>query len=196
MILLFDNYDSFTYNLLDLLQKINLEVNVVRNDEYTLDEIIQFKPRAIVISPGPGRPSTSGILMSLIEYYHNRVPIFGVCLGMQAIGEYFGAELVRAQQAIHGKTSEIIHSNHLMFSAMPQKTQMMRYHSLILQNLPEEIDITAKTQIGEVMAIAHKSLPIWAVQFHPESILSPDGPQIIQNWISHFQLFKDFSVIS
>ena len=135
MILLFDNYDSFTFNLLDLLQKINLEVKVVRNDEYTLEEIIKFKPRAIVISPGPGRPSTSGILMPLIEYYHNRVPIFGVCLGMQAIGEFFGAELVRAQQAIHGKTSEILHTNHLMFSDVPQKTQMMRYHSLILQNI-------------------------------------------------------------
>lgn len=196
MVLLFDNYDSFTYNLLDLLKQFRVEVRVVRNDELTLSEIINLKPSAILISPGPGQPKQSGSLMPLLEHFYDKVPILGVCLGMQAIGEFFGAKLVRAKQAMHGKTSELKLNDHPMFAKVPQNSKMMRYHSLILENLPMNLEITAKTLTGEVMAIAHTNYPIWAVQFHPESILSTDGPQIIENWISHFQLFKDFSIIS
>lgn len=193
MILLFDNYDSFTYNLLDLVKQLNAPVKVVRNDEFTLSEIISLRPTALLISPGPGRPEQSGILMELLKHYHSKIPILGVCLGMQAIGLHFGAKLVHATQPMHGKTSRIEHTNHIMFKNVPLQTEMMRYHSLILKDLPNELEVTAFTNTGEIMGIAHKKLPIWAVQFHPESILSKDGPLIIGNWISHFQLIKDFT---
>lgn len=196
MILLFDNYDSFTYNLLDLVKQYNIEVKVVRNDELPLSEIIKLNPSGIILSPGPGRPEESGILMELINYYIERVPILGVCLGMQAVGLHYGAKLVHAKKPMHGKTSKIIHQNHLMFYDVLNQTEMMRYHSLILENIPSELTITAHSEESEIMAIAHQQLPVWGVQFHPESILSTDGPTIIRNWISHFQLIKDFSTIS
>ncbi len=193
MILLFDNYDSFTYNLLDLIKQLNLEVKVVRNDEYTLEEIIQFNPQAILISPGPGRPEQSGILMQLIDYYVDKVPMLGVCLGHQAIALHYGAKLVRALKPMHGKTSLLKHYNHPMFNNVPNDAEMMRYHSLVVESLPEELIATAHTEDQELMAFAHQNKLIWAVQFHPESIMSENGPQIIRNWLAHFQTIKDFS---
>lgn len=191
MILLFDNYDSFTYNLLDLVKQLNVEVVVVRNDELSLFEIIELNPKAIIISPGPGRPEQSGILMQLIDYYFKRIPILGVCLGMQALGLHVGATLTQAKNPMHGKTSSITHFNHIMFNGVKNPAEMMRYHSLILENTPSEFIITAQTLDSEIMAIAHVNLPIWAVQFHPESILSNNGPEIVRNWLSHFQLIND-----
>ncbi len=193
MILLFDNYDSFTYNLLDLVKQLNVEVKVVRNNELTLSEIILLNPQGIIISPGPGRPENSGILMPLINHYFNKIPIFGVCLGMQALGLHSGATLDYAKHPMHGKTSKIFHNNHIMFEGVQDEEEMMRYHSLILKNNPLEFAITAKSEDEEIMAIAHNELPIWAVQFHPESILSKNGPLIIRNWLSHFQLINDFT---
>jgi len=196
VILLFDNYDSFTYNLLDLVKQYNIEVKVVRNDELSLSEIIELNPIGIILSPGPGRPEDSGILLDLIHHYIGKVPILGVCLGMQAIGMHYGAKLVHAKKPMHGKTSMIKHYHHEMFQNIPETTEMMRYHSLILENTPNELLVTAHSEESEIMAIAHQILPVWGVQFHPESILSKEGPLIIRNWISHFQLIKDFSVIS
>jgi anthranilate synthase component 2 len=192
VILLFDNYDSFTYNLLDLVQQLNVEVKIVRNDELSLLEIINLNPHGIIISPGPGRPEQSGILMELISQFYNKVPILGVCLGMQALGLHFGAKLSHAKYPMHGKTSNIFHTNHEMFDGIPNGTEMMRYHSLILENIPSEFRITAETKNSEIMSIAHTELPIWAVQFHPESILSKNGVLIIRNWLAHFQLINDF----
>lgn len=196
MILLFDNYDSFTYNLLDLVKQYNIDVKVVRNDELSLSEIIELNPKGIILSPGPGRPEDSGILMDLINHFVGLVPILGVCLGMQAIGMHYGAKLVHAKKPMHGKTSEVHHQHHEMFQNISEKSEMMRYHSLILENIPNELIVTAHSEESEIMAIAHQILPVWGVQFHPESILSKEGPLIIRNWISHFQLIKDFSVIS
>lgn len=190
MVLLFDNYDSFTYNLADLLLRQGLDLKVIRNDELNLEEIKALAPAAIVISPGPGRPENAGLLMEFINEFHSKLPILGICLGQQAIGVYFGADLVYAKRCMHGKVSEIKHNSHPMFEGVPNNTEMMRYHSLILNNLPNTLVCTATSEEGEVMAIAHNDLPIWGVQFHPESILSTNGPQIIRNWLTHFQLIK------
>lgn len=195
MILLFDNYDSFTYNLLDLVKQHEVEVRVIRNDECLLSEIIELNPEAIIISPGPGRPENAGILMDLIRHFVNKVPILGICLGHQAIAMHFGAKLLNAKHPLHGKTSEIIHQNHEMFNGIPTGSAMMRYHSLIIEELPDGLISTSVTHNQEIMSIAHVHLPVWGLQFHPESILSPNGPQIIKNWLSHFQIIKDFKTI-
>ncbi len=182
MILLFDNYDSFTYNLLDYLKQLKANVLVIRNDEKSLEEITQLNVEGIVISPGPETPSKAGILPELIKYYYNKVPILGICLGHQAIGEYFGARLVKADKPMHGKVSVVMHNNHIMFSHIPLYFEAMRYHSLQLINLPKELNCTAETEQKEVMAFAHFTLPIWGIQFHPESVLTPHGLQMIKNW--------------
>lgn len=190
MILLFDNYDSFTYNLLDLFHQYGVEIKVVRNDELTLSEITALNPEAIVISPGPGRPEQSGILMELIAYFHDKIPILGVCLGLQAIALYFGGKLNHAQKPMHGKASEIYFEKHFMFEGIPPRSKMMRYHSLIAEDLPSSLTIIGKSIEGEIMAITHTNYKIWAVQFHPESILSEYGPKIVENWLTHFQLIR------
>ena len=190
MILLLDNYDSFTYNLVDLFLINNAELKVIRNDEYTLSEIVKLKPDAIVISPGPGRPENAGVLMELIKEYEPKVPILGICLGHQALCLHFGADLVHAPKCMHGKVSKISFGTHVMFKDVPPHSEMMRYHSLIIENLPEIMEATAHTTNAELMAVAHKELPIWGLQFHPESVLSTNGPQIIRNWLTHFQLIK------
>lgn len=195
MILLFDNYDSFTYNLLDLVKQHNVAVMVIRNDECSLSEIIDLKPEALIISPGPGRPEDAGILMLLIAHFVGKIPILGVCLGHQALAMHFGAKLVNAKKPMHGKTSEIIHEQHFMFNLIASPCSMMRYHSLIIEKLPEELTCTSITSDNEIMSFAHQTEPIWGLQFHPESILSSNGPQIIKNWLSHFQLIKDFKTI-
>lgn len=190
MVLLFDNYDSFTYNLADLLLQHGVDLKVIRNDELSLEEIIALSPKAIVLSPGPGRPENAGLLMPLIHAFHTKVPILGICLGQQAIGIYFGAELTYANKCMHGKVSVIRHNSHPMFAEVSHQSEMMRYHSLVLKTLPQTLVCTASSDEEEIMAIAHFELPIWAVQFHPESVLSPNGPQIIRNWLTHFQLIK------
>lgn len=190
MILLLDNYDSFTYNLVDLFLINRAEIKVIRNDEFTLSEIINLDPTAIIISPGPGRPENAGVLMELINEYAHKLPILGICLGHQALCLHFGANLVHAQKCMHGKVSSIKHNASTMFNAVPQYSEMMRYHSLIIEDLPACLEETAHTELGELMAVAHKELPIWGLQFHPESVLSTNGPQIIRNWLTHFQLIK------
>lgn len=193
MILLVDNYDSFTYNLLDLVKQENLNVTVVRNDECSIEEIIKLNPQGIIISPGPGRPEHAGILMPLIDFFIEKIPILGVCLGHQAIGMHYGAKLRNAIRPMHGKTSVITHNHHPMFNQIPLQSEMMRYHSLILEDIPRELIPTAHSSENELMAFAHQNNLAWGVQFHPESILSENGPQIIRNWLAHFQTIKDFS---
>ncbi|MCB0642499.1 MAG: aminodeoxychorismate/anthranilate synthase component II [Phaeodactylibacter sp.] len=184
-LLLIDNYDSFTYNLYDYLLQLGANCEVVRNDAITLAEIEAFAPTALVFSPGPERPAQAGILMDCIRQFHRSVPMLGVCLGHQALGEFFGAELVRAQKPMHGKTSLIKHQGHPLFASLPTSFEVMRYHSLILEAIPVEIlEVLAVTEEGEVMAIAHRQFPLIGIQFHPESILSPHGLQILSNWLT------------
>ena len=186
MIILYDNYDSFTYNLLHYLQQYGVEVNVIRNDQKTPAEIARMNPEGIVLSPGPCRPEKSGTMMELIHYFHDKCPILGVCLGHQALGSYFGARLVHAKAPMHGKTSLIRHNEHAAFDGVPRTTMVMRYHSLILEDIQApQWEITAATDDGEIMAMAHRRFPLWGFQFHPESVLTPDGFRMIGNWINN-----------
>lgn len=190
MILFIDNYDSFSYNLVDLLKQHYPEVIVRRNDECTLEELLFLNPRAIVISPGPGRPEQAGLLMEIIDAFVGKIPMLGICLGQQAVAQYFGANVIHAKKGMHGKVSKINFIPHPMFNNVPQGSEMMRYHSLIVEKTTPPLVPVAHTDNNELMAIAHEKLPIWAVQFHPESVLSTNGPQIIVNWLSHFQLIN------
>ena len=187
MILLIDNYDSFTYNLYQFLAELGSEVEVVRNDKITVDEI---KGRLgeidrIVISPGPCTPAEAGICVPLIQQLAGMAPILGVCLGHQSIGAAFGAEVVRAPQVLHGKTSQIHHSGRGVFAGLPSPFTATRYHSLIVErsSLPAALEITAETADGIVMGIRHRELPVEGVQFHPESILTPVGKQLLGNFV-------------
>lgn len=180
--LLLDNYDSFTYNLHDYIRQCNIGCEVVRNDKIKIEEVENYS--AIILSPGPGRPNTAGKMMSIIERYHTEKPILGVCLGHQAIGEYFGAKLHKATKIYHGITSFIHHNHSPLFHHIPDVVEVMRYHSLILHDLKHPLRTTAQTNDGEIMALEHEYLPIFGVQFHPESILTQDGLQIIQNFVA------------
>ncbi len=184
-LLLLDNYDSFTYNLYDYLLQCGADCLVVRNDALALDEFESLDFQAIVLSPGPKRPTDAGVMPALIERWHQRVPILGVCLGHQAIGEFFGAALVRASLPMHGKTSVIRHSgHHFLFRHLPAEIEVMRYHSLVLQSLEgTPLEVIAHTASGEIMALAHRSLPLVGVQFHPESILTQHGLAMLHNWV-------------
>ncbi len=182
-ILLLDNYDSFTYNLYDYLLRCGAVVRVVRNDEITLKELAGLEFDALVLSPGPKRPSDAGILMDTIAHFYNKIPMLGVCLGHQALGEFFGAKLIHALLPMHGKTSNIQHTNTPLFDAIPNPMQVMRYHSLTLTQIPDCLCITGQTAAGEVMAMQHRALPLYGVQFHPESVGTPDGIQLIANWL-------------
>jgi anthranilate synthase/aminodeoxychorismate synthase-like glutamine amidotransferase len=183
MILLIDNYDSFTYNIYDYLLQCHAEVVLYRNNEIELAEIEKLNPQSIVLSPGPGKPKDHNLLFRVLERYYAEKPILGVCLGQQAIGEFFGAELVKAPLPVHGKQSMVQHNNHRTFSGVPKNFQVGRYHSLVLKNCDEKVlEITSKTEDGLNMSLAHNTLPIWAVQFHPESILTPQGIKIFENW--------------
>jgi len=174
MILMIDNYDSFTYNLVQYLGQLGCEVAVHRNDEITLEDIEAMAPEAIFLSPGPCTPKEAGVTVETIRRFHERIPILGICLGHQAIGYAFGAEVVRAERLMHGKTS---HSGKAVFQGLTNPFQATRYHSLLLdrESLPPELEVTAWTAEGEVMGIQHRDLPMWGVQLHPESILTPDG---------------------
>lgn len=183
MLLIIDNYDSFTYNLYQAFATDYSNIKVVRNDQITLEEIEQLKPHGIVLSPGPGRPEQAGICLTLIHRFTESIPILGVCLGHQAIGLAFGAQISSSPEILHGKDSLIFHNQGDLFRGIPQTFKAGRYHSLVIKNLPETLLIDAKTQDGTIMAVRHKHYPVYGVQFHPESILTPHGTKIIQNFL-------------
>lgn len=185
-ILLLDNYDSFTYNLYDYLQQAGADCTVVRNDAL---ELLAFEPGdfdGVVLSPGPKRPQDAGMMPLLIAAWHQRLPMLGICLGMQALGTFFGASLIKSDPPLHGKTSLVRHNGHPLFEGVPIVFSAMRYHSLALQSLRKTPLIgTAYTNDGTLMALAHRKLPLWGVQFHPESILTESGLQLIKNWVEY-----------
>ncbi len=186
MILLLDNYDSFTYNLAQYLGQLGCDVEVRRNDKISIDEIARRRPEKIVISPGPCTPQEAGISVELVERFAGEIPILGVCLGHQAIGAAFGGKIVRAPKLFHGKTSEIIHDGKTIFRDLPQRFTATRYHSLIVErkSLPKELEISAETSDGTIMGFRHKKLPVEGVQFHPESVLTSPGMQLLRNFLS------------
>ncbi len=183
-ILVIDNFDSFTYNIVQLLGKYRNKLLILRNDK-NISSIRDYQPDKILISPGPGRPENSGLTLEAIKEFGNSIPILGVCLGMQAICYLFGAEITNAENIYHGKTSKINHDNKTIFQNIPQNFDAMRYHSLIVKEntIPDEIEISAKTSSGEIMGVRHKIYSLEGIQFHPESILTPFGKQIIKNWL-------------
>jgi len=185
MLLMIDNYDSFTYNLVQYLAEIGQEVKVVRNDKISIEEINKLNPQYIVISPGPCTPNEAGISLELIEAFKGKIPILGVCLGHQSIGQAFGGSIIHAQTIMHGKTSKIFHNNKGVFSGIKDPFIATRYHSLVIekQTLPDCFDITAWTDDNEIMGIKHKELAIEGVQFHPESILSEHGHDLLKNFL-------------
>ena len=185
MLLMIDNYDSFTYNLVQYLAEIGQEVEVVRNDKISIEEINKLNPRYIVISPGPCTPNEAGISLELIEAFKGKIPILGVCLGHQSIGQAFGGKIVHAQTIMHGKTSKISHNNKGVFRGIKNPFVATRYHSLVIdrESLPNCFDITAWTDDNEIMGIKHKKLAIEGVQFHPESILSEHGHDLLKNFL-------------
>lgn len=185
MILLIDNYDSFTFNLYQYLGEI-AQVKVVRNDEITIDEIRKINPKGIVISPGPKTPKEAGISVEVVKKLSEEFPILGICLGHQSIGEAFGGKVVRAKEIFHGKTSQVLVKESDIFKGLEKEIKVMRYHSLIVEkeSLPEELEIIAETKEDKViMALKHKDKDIYGIQFHPESIFTPDGKKIIENFI-------------
>ena len=183
MILLLDNYDSFTYNLWHYLLQLNEQCIVKRNDEISIEEIRKLNPKAIVLSPGPGRPGDSGTMNQVIKHFYETIPFLGICLGHQAIGEFFGAKLLHADKPMHGKTSELIFKNHFLFQKISSPLMVMRYHSLLLKEVENtRLKIIAATKEQEIMAIEHPDYKIIGLQFHPESILTPDGMTMLHNW--------------
>lgn len=185
MILMIDNYDSFTYNLVQYLGQMGEEVLVYRNDEVSVGQIRDLAPDAIFISPGPCSPREAGITVDVIRELHHTTPIMGVCLGHQAIAYAFGGEVVRAQRIMHGKTSEIINDGRTIFTGLPNPFTAGRYHSLIVKrdSLPPCLEVSAETEHGEIMGIRHRDRPVEGIQFHPESILTPNGKRIIRNFL-------------
>jgi len=184
-ILVIDNYDSFTFNLVQLLGKYKNKLLVLRNDE-NIGSAKAFQPDKILISPGPGRPENSGLTLEVIKEFGNSVPILGVCLGMQAMCYLFGAEIINAENIFHGKTSKINHDSKTIFKNIPHEFDAMRYHSLVVKDdsLPDEIEISARAESGEIMGVRHKVYSLEGIQFHPESILTPSGNRIIKNWLN------------
>jgi len=183
VILLVDNYDSFTYNLAHLFEELCAEVTVIRNDKIDADEAERLAPSHLVISPGPGRPESAGATVEIIKRLGPRVPTLGVCLGHQAIVEAFGGEVGQAQRLVHGKASEIAHDGRGLFSGLPDPLQGGRYHSLAATRVPDELEVCATTDDGEVMAVRHRALPVDGIQFHPESVLTPDGAALAKNFL-------------
>jgi anthranilate synthase/aminodeoxychorismate synthase-like glutamine amidotransferase len=185
MIVIIDNYDSFTYNIVQTIGGMGAEVRVFRNDTVDISFIEGLKPDRLLISPGPCTPSKAGISIEAIRYFAGRIPILGVCLGHQAVGEAFGGETIRAARVMHGKTSPISHDEKGVFTNLSNPFEAMRYHSLIVNEstLPECLSITAKSDQGELMGVRHRELPIEGVQFHPESIMTPDGIQLFKNFL-------------
>lgn len=185
MILVIDNYDSFTYNLVQYLGELGAKTEVVRNDKATTRELLQMAPDKIVISPGPCTPNEAGVSLDVIKLLGDSIPVLGVCLGHQCIGQACGGKVIRAEKVMHGKTSEIYHKGDPLFAGLPNPFTATRYHSLIVEreSLPDSLEVIAETEDGIIMGLRHKELPIWGVQFHPESILTTDGKQILKNFI-------------
>jgi anthranilate synthase component 2 len=185
MIVMIDNYDSFTYNLVQYLGEMGEELRIFRNDEIGVDEVLEMKPDQLIISPGPCTPNEAGISVPLIKAAAGKIPLLGVCLGHQSIGQAFGGEIVRAGRLMHGKTSPIHHHGEGVFRNLPSPFEATRYHSLVIrrETLPECLEVTAETDIGEIMGVRHRSLPVQGVQFHPESVLTECGKQLLENFI-------------
>jgi anthranilate synthase/aminodeoxychorismate synthase-like glutamine amidotransferase len=186
MLLVIDNFDSFTYNLVQYFGQLGVEQRVFRNNEITPDKALALKPDRVLLSPGPCTPTEAGVTLDIIKAFAGRTPIFGVCLGHQAVGQYFGGKVVRADRLMHGKTSPINHRDTDVFHGLPQGFAATRYHSLLVERstFPRDLEITAETAEGEVMGLRHRTLPIWGVQFHPESIATAGGMKILENFLA------------
>jgi anthranilate synthase/aminodeoxychorismate synthase-like glutamine amidotransferase len=186
MLLVIDNYDSFTFNLVQYFGQLGVEQRVFRNDEITPDEAVALNPDRVLVSPGPCSPNEAGRSLDMIEAFAGKKPLFGVCLGHQCIGQFFGGKIVRADRLMHGKTSPIVHKNTDLFQGLPNPFDATRYHSLLIerQSIPDCLEITAETSEGEIMGVRHKSLPVWGVQFHPESIATEHGMDILKNFLT------------
>jgi len=185
MLLMIDNYDSFTFNLVQYLGELGEQVQTVRNDSVGLAEIEAMAPKRIVISPGPGTPDGAGVSLEVIRRFAGKVPILGVCLGHQAVGQHFGGKVIRAQRVMHGKADRLVHDGKGLFAELPLRYQVIRYHSLVVarEGLPECLEVTAWTDDGEIMALQHRELPVYGVQFHPESISSEHGHRLLANFL-------------
>jgi len=189
MILILDNYDSFTYNLAHMLYTLNLSVLVKRNREISVQEVVKMRPDAIVLSPGPGRPEKAGIMLDLIHAVRDHIPLLGICLGHQAIAQSYGAEITSASRIMHGKTSQITHDGRGLFKGIKREFKAVRYHSLAVREgtLPEELEVSARSEDGEIMGLRHKKLLIEGLQYHPESILTATGKMQMENFISEVE---------
>jgi anthranilate synthase/aminodeoxychorismate synthase-like glutamine amidotransferase len=187
MILMIDNYDSFTFNIVQYLGQMGEDVRVYRNDKITIDEIKKLKPQAIFLSPGPCSPREAGITVDVVREFHTTVPIMGICLGHQSIGYAFGGEVVRADRIMHGKISPINHDGKTIFAGLPNPFTAGRYHSLLVrpETLPDCLEVSARTVEGEIMGLRHKEYPVEGIQFHPESVLTPQGKRIIRNFLKY-----------
>src|SRR5215467_2253794 len=185
MLFVLDNYDSFTYNLVQYLGELGASMKVARNDKITVDEVERLEPEGIVISPGPGTPDDGGISLDLVRRFHARTPILGVCLGHQAIGQAFGGTVTRAPKQMHGKTSRIHHDGRGIFAALPQDFEATRYHSLVVleEGFPAELEVSARAEDGEIMGLRHRRFPVEGVQFHPESVLTGQGKALLRNFL-------------
>lgn len=186
MIVLIDNYDSFSYNLYQLLGQLDPDITVIRNDEKTVQDIEAMHPDHLIISPGPGRPADAGVCEEAISYFAGKVPILGVCLGHQAICEVYGGTITYAKQLMHGKQSvATLKTDNPLFQGLPEQVDVGRYHSLALDpdTLPDALEVLAQTEDGEIMAVGHKQYPVYGLQFHPESILTPQGPMMVENFL-------------
>ncbi len=181
MILVVDNFDSFTYNLVDYFRQLGLRVEVRRNNAPS-GQLMSDKYEAVVLSPGPGVPEYSGRLMDVLHYYHDKKPVLGICLGHQAIASYFGAEIRQALRPMHGKISPVSHEKDAIFAKLPPRFDVVRYHSLICSNLSRDLQVIARDDLGEIMAIRHSTLPLYGLQFHPEAVLTRHGLEILKNW--------------
>mgnify|MGYP001351773827 FL=1 len=185
MLLVIDNYDSFTYNLVQYFGQLGIEQSVFRNDEISVQEALKLNPDRLMISPGPCSPNEAGVSLSMIEAFAGKIPILGVCLGHQAIGQHFGGRVIGAERLMHGKTSPVKHHNTDLFAGLPNPFECTRYHSLIVErvSLPDCLKVTAETEEREIMGFAHESMPIWGVQFHPESIATEKGISLLENFL-------------
>ena len=187
MILMIDNYDSFTFNIVQYLGQMGEDVQVYRNDKITLDDIQKLKPQAIFLSPGPGSPREAGITVDVVREFHKTVPLMGICLGHQSIGYAFGGDIVRAERIMHGKVSPVQHDGKTIFAGLPNPFTAGRYHSLVVrpETLPDCLEVSARTAEGEIMGLRHKEYPVEGIQFHPESVLTPQGKRIIRNFLKN-----------
>ena len=185
MLLVIDNYDSFTYNLVQYFGELGVEQAVYRNDQISVEAAVDLNPERLMISPGPCSPNEAGVSIDMIQAFAGKIPILGVCLGHQSIGQHFGGKVVRADRLMHGKTSPVFHQNTDLFYGLPNPIECTRYHSLIVEraSLPDCLTVTAETKEGEIMGMAHKDLPIWGVQFHPESIATVKGISLLENFL-------------